>query len=117
MRMSVRRLLAEIDSRELSEWIEFANLESIESPTRLTAQLCSMLAGLLGQRIDADTFLGLPPAEPTPEELHSEDRRNAMALEGVAEAWFIARGREAEYRAWEAKRKADHGDDGRRTQG
>lgn len=114
MGMSVRRLLAEFDSRELAEWGEFAKLETIETPTRLTGQLCSMLAGICGQQIDVDTFLGLPHQEPTEEELAAEDRRNATVFEGMAEAWFIQQGREDEFREWQANQQAKrNGDNGR----
>lgn len=47
---TVRQLLAEIDSRELSEWLAFDRIEPLPDPYWMTGMVCSTLANLWAKR-------------------------------------------------------------------
>lgn len=78
----------------------YSQLEPIDGATRMTAELCSMLAAIGGQTITPNAFLRIPE-EPKPEE---DADQQADLFESIAESWYIQQGREAEFREWQAKR-------------
>lgn len=46
--MSVRRLLMEVDSRELATWAEFDRRYPLENPWRQTARICRVIMAASG---------------------------------------------------------------------
>lgn len=79
--MSVRRLLTEVDSRELATWAEFDRRYPLENPWRQTARICRVIMAASGnyKRVpEEEVFI---PASKKPKQTQEQMLAELMKLQ------------------------------------